>query len=83
VKILLDENLPAPGQPVAVSELGFDTEKEALARVKELGLPLREVQPICKTEDDIIRTCGDADVLLVQWAPVTRASDASCVTASA
>ncbi|MCX5758354.1 MAG: C-terminal binding protein [Candidatus Hydrogenedentes bacterium] len=36
------------------------------------GLPLREVQPICKTEDDIIRTCGDADALLVQWAPVTR-----------
>jgi hypothetical protein len=34
----------APGQPVAVSELGFDTEKDALARVKELGLPLREVQ---------------------------------------
>lgn len=33
----------APGHPVAVSELGFDTEKEALAAVKALGLPLREV----------------------------------------
>lgn len=39
---------------------------------KGTGLTLREVQPICKTEDDIIRTCGDADALLVQWAPVTR-----------
>lgn len=34
----------APGAPIAVSELGFDTEKEALAAVKTLGLPLREVQ---------------------------------------
>jgi hypothetical protein len=32
-----------PGQPVAVSELGFDTDKDALAAVKTLGLPLREV----------------------------------------
>jgi hypothetical protein len=32
-----------PGRPIALSELGFDTEKDALAAVKELGLPLREV----------------------------------------
>lgn len=33
----------APGQPVEISELGFDSEDEALARVDELGLPLRQV----------------------------------------
>jgi hypothetical protein len=33
-----------PGRPVAVSELGFDTEEEALALVDELELPLRPVQ---------------------------------------
>jgi len=36
------------------------------------GFELEEIQPICKTEDDVIRRCGDAGVLLVQWAPVTR-----------
>lgn len=40
--------------------------------IEAAGFELDEVQPICKTEDDIIRTCGDADVLIVQWAPVTR-----------
>jgi D-3-phosphoglycerate dehydrogenase / 2-oxoglutarate reductase len=40
--------------------------------IEPAGFELAEIQPICKTEDDIIRTCGDADVLLVQWAPVTR-----------
>ena len=33
-----------PGRPIAVSELGFDTDKQARDLVKELGLPLREVQ---------------------------------------
>ncbi len=40
--------------------------------IEPAGFELAEIQPICKTEDDIVRTCGDADVLLVQWAPVTR-----------
>jgi D-3-phosphoglycerate dehydrogenase len=40
--------------------------------VESAGFVLDEIQPICKTEDDIIRTCTAADVLLVQWAPVTR-----------
>jgi hypothetical protein len=30
----------APGHPVRVSLLGFDTDDEALARAEELGLPL-------------------------------------------
>lgn len=33
-----------PGRPVAVGELGFDTDEEALARVAELGLPLRKLR---------------------------------------
>jgi len=36
------------------------------------GFQLEEVKPKCKTEDDIIRTCSEAEVLLVQWAPITR-----------
>lgn len=32
-----------PGRPIALTELGFDTEKGARDAVKELGLPLREV----------------------------------------
>ena len=40
--------------------------------VESAGFALDEIQPICKTEDDIIRNCTAADVLLVQWAPVTR-----------
>jgi D-3-phosphoglycerate dehydrogenase len=40
--------------------------------IEAAGFRLDEVRPICKTEDDVIRTCGNADVLLVQWAPITR-----------
>ncbi len=40
--------------------------------VERAGFVLEAISPICKTEDDVIRTCGDADVLLVQWAPITR-----------
>jgi D-3-phosphoglycerate dehydrogenase len=36
------------------------------------GFTLEEIKPICKTEDDVIQNCGRADVLLVQWAPITR-----------
>jgi D-3-phosphoglycerate dehydrogenase len=36
------------------------------------GFELQEIQPICTTEDEVIRTCGEATVLLVQWAPITR-----------
>ena len=33
---------------------------------------LEETMPACRTEADVISRCGDADVLLVQWAPITR-----------
>lgn len=49
------------------------TSLESERRILEAaGFALDEIQPICKTEDDIIRTCAEADALLVQWAPVTR-----------
>ena len=35
-------------------------------------IELVDIQPICVTEDDVIERCGGADVLLVQWAPITR-----------
>lgn len=40
--------------------------------LESAGFELAVIDPICKTEDNVIRTCGDADVLLVQWAPITR-----------
>lgn len=57
---------------VIITDYGFphvDLEREIITSV---GAEFATIQPICKTEDDIIRTCGDADALLVQWAPVTR-----------
>ncbi len=40
--------------------------------IESAGFALQEIKPICKTEDDVIQNCGRADVLLVQWAPITR-----------
>lgn len=40
--------------------------------IESAGFTLDEIRPICKTEDDVIRSCGHADVLIVQWAPITR-----------
>lgn len=36
------------------------------------GFGLHEVQPVCCTEKDVLRKCADADLLLAQFAPVTR-----------
>lgn len=57
---------------VIITDYGFphvDLERKI---IEEAGFKFDTIQPICKTEDDIIRTCVEADVLLVQWAPVTR-----------
>jgi D-3-phosphoglycerate dehydrogenase / 2-oxoglutarate reductase len=51
------------------SFLSIELQSEVLERA---GFVLEAISPICRTEDDVIRTCGDADVLLVQWAPITR-----------
>jgi D-3-phosphoglycerate dehydrogenase len=40
--------------------------------IEAAGFELREVQPKCLNEDDVIARCADADALLVQWAPITR-----------
>ena len=40
--------------------------------IEPAGFELCEIQPRCVTEDDVIARCGDADALLVQWAPITR-----------
>ena len=36
------------------------------------GFELIETQPGCKNEEEVIDRCASADVLLVQWAPVTQ-----------
>ena len=55
-----------------ITDHGFPSADIQRQIIEGAGFELAEIQPICKTEDDVIRTCGDADVLLVQWAPVTR-----------
>jgi D-3-phosphoglycerate dehydrogenase / 2-oxoglutarate reductase len=40
--------------------------------LEDAGFRLDEIHPVCKTEDDVIQRCSAADVLLVQWAPITR-----------
>src|SRR5580698_3332048 len=46
-----------------------DLQRQVLAAA---GFTLEEVKPNCKAEDEVIQNCGHADVLLVQWAPITR-----------
>ncbi|MBX7256007.1 MAG: C-terminal binding protein [Candidatus Hydrogenedentes bacterium] len=57
---------------VIITDHGFPNIDFERRIIESAGFELETVQPICKTEDDVIRTCGNADVLLVQWAPVTR-----------
>jgi D-3-phosphoglycerate dehydrogenase len=55
-----------------ITDHGFssiDLERRVL---ETAGFTLEEARPICRTEDDIIERCKGADVLMVQWAPVTR-----------
>jgi D-3-phosphoglycerate dehydrogenase len=40
--------------------------------LEDAGMKLQEAKPVCKTEDEIIERCKDADALIVQWAPITR-----------
>lgn len=47
----------------------IDSQKKV---IESAGFQLHEAKPICKTEDDVINRCGEADALLVQWAPITR-----------
>lgn len=40
--------------------------------LESVGISLREVDPYCRTEDDVIANCADADALIVLYAPITR-----------
>ena len=40
--------------------------------IEPAGFELIEIHPLCVTEEDVIARCGEADALLVQWAPITR-----------
>jgi len=40
--------------------------------IEAAGFTLEEIKPNCKAEYEVIQKCGRADVLLVQWAPITR-----------
>jgi len=55
-----------------ITDHGFPSIEIQRAIIESAGFQLEEAHPICKTEDDVIARCRDADVLLVQWAPVTR-----------
>lgn len=58
---------------VLVTDHGFPSLDLERRIIESAGFGLDEVQPICRSAEDVIRSCGDADVLLVQWAPITRA----------
>jgi D-3-phosphoglycerate dehydrogenase len=57
---------------VLITDHGFPSIALQQQVLQAVGFTLQEIKPICKTEDDVIRNCGGADVLLVQWAPITR-----------
>lgn len=57
---------------VVITDHSFPTLDPQRQVVEAAGFQLRAVTPNCTKEEDVIRNCADADVLLVQWAPITR-----------
>jgi D-3-phosphoglycerate dehydrogenase / 2-oxoglutarate reductase len=57
---------------VAITDHTFPSIDPERRVLEAAGCVLAEINPACKTEDDVVRNCGAADVLLVQWAPITR-----------
>jgi D-3-phosphoglycerate dehydrogenase len=57
---------------VIVTDHAFTSIQGQREIIESAGFRLQEASPICRTEDEIIERCRGADVLLVQWAPVTR-----------
>lgn len=55
---------------VAITDLDMPSIEAERAELRAIGARL--VRHDCKTSEDIIRDCQDADALMVQWAPVTR-----------
>ncbi len=57
---------------VLITDHVFPSVKLETKVLEDAGITLQEVRPPCKTEDEVIQRCSNADVLIVQWAPVTR-----------
>ena len=57
---------------VVITDHGFSSIELERDVLSGAGFTLDEAKPACKTEDEVIQRCGDAEVLLVQWAPITR-----------
>lgn len=55
---------------VAITDL--DMPSIEVERTELRAIDARLVRYDCKTPEDIIRDCRDADALMVQWAPLTR-----------
>jgi D-3-phosphoglycerate dehydrogenase len=57
---------------VLISDHGFPSIDLQRDVIEKAGFRLDEIKPNCATEDDLIQRCGQADALLVQWAPISR-----------
>jgi len=57
---------------VVVTDHSFSSIDLQRGIVQSAAFEFEEAVPACKTEPDVVSRCGDADVLLVQWAPITR-----------
>jgi D-3-phosphoglycerate dehydrogenase len=57
---------------VIITDHGFPSINVERDIIEAAGHTIADAQPVCKTEEAVIEQCGDADVLLVQWAPITR-----------
>ncbi len=55
---------------VAITDSEYGSHEIAKRILSKIGAELVEFQ--CKTEDEVIRLCSDADGLLNQYAPITR-----------
>ena len=64
----IGDNLPN----VIITDHSFSSIELERNVLNGAGFTLDEAKPGCKTEDEVIQRCGGADVLLVQWAPISR-----------
>jgi len=56
---------------VIITDHGFPHIDQERSLIEGAGADFTAAQ--CKTEEDVMATCHDADILLVQWAPITEA----------
>jgi D-3-phosphoglycerate dehydrogenase / 2-oxoglutarate reductase len=57
---------------VIITDHGFPSIELQQNVIDTADFTLEEIKPNCKTENEVIQKCAKADVLLVQWAPITR-----------